>query len=77
MDISLIKEKIRNQVSSIDDVNFLEAIATMLDTKLGSEIIVLSDDIKNDILKSKMQYKQNEFISDSVLNEKMEKWLKE
>ena len=77
MDISLIKEKIRNQVSSIDDVNFLEAIATMLDTKLGSEIIVLSDDIKNDILKSKIQYEQNEFISDSVLNEKMEKWLKE
>ena len=77
MDISLIKEKIRNQVSSIDDVNFLEAIATMLDTKLDSEIIVLSDDIKSDILKSKIQYEQNEFISDSVLNEKMEKWLKE
>jgi hypothetical protein len=81
-----LKNLLISKIAGIDDEAFLSAINTILDSKSKStesynqnsqEIIILTEQQKKEIQNSQKEYLQGNFIENDVLNEEMEKWLRE
>jgi hypothetical protein len=71
-----LKNLVLSKISEINDEQFLSEINAVLDHR-KSYIISLSEEQKISIKKSQAEYLQGNFIENDVLNEEMEKWLKE
>jgi len=81
-----LKNILISKISQIDDEEVLSAINTILDSKSNSnvsfnsnldKIIFLTEQQKKEILNSKKEYSEGNFIDNDILNEEMEKWLRE
>lgn len=81
-----LKNILISKISQIDDEAFLSAINTILDSKSNSiesydsdlhKIIILTEQQKKEILNSKKEYLEGNFVENDVLNEEMERWLRE
>lgn len=81
-----LKEILKSKIDKIDDETFLSAINTILDSKSKSgknynqdfqKIIILNELQKKEIQNSQKEYLQGNFIENEVLNEEMDKWLRE
>ena len=81
-----LKNILISKISQIDDEALLSAINTILDSKSNSiesynsdlhKIIILTEQQKKEILNSKKEYLEGKFVENDVLNEEMERWLKE
>ncbi len=81
-----LKNILISKISEIDDEVFLSAINTILDSKSKSiegniqdfqNIIILNDQQKKEIQNSQKEYLKGNFVENDVLNEEMEKWLRE
>ena len=81
-----LKNLLISKIVEIDDEVFLSAINTILDSKSKSiesydkdsqKIIILSEQQKKEILNSKKEYLEGNYIENDVLNEEMERWLRE
>lgn len=80
-----LKNILISKISQIDDVAFLTAINTILDSKSFNEnydsnldkILFLTKQQKKEILNSRNEYSKGEFVENDILNEEMERWLKE
>jgi hypothetical protein len=81
-----LKEIMKSKIDNIDDEAFLSAINTILDSKSKSgtnynqdlqKIIILSEQQKKEIQNAQKEYLEGNFIENDVLNEEMEKWLRE
>jgi len=75
-----------SKISQIDDEEVLSAINAILDSKSKSnvsynsnldKIIFLTEQQKKEILNSKKEYSEGNFIENDILNEEMERWLRE
>jgi hypothetical protein len=71
-----LKELLKSKISEINDEAYLQAINTILDSK-SEHILVLSDNQKSIIHKSRKDYLEGNFQTNESVNEEMEKWLKE
>ncbi len=71
-----LKNILIQKISEIEDIQFLEAIKTILDSK-SDKIIELTDDQKSEILLSQNEVKEGLFIEQKKLDEKINRWLKE
>lgn len=74
--------KLRNyltkRISRIDDLDFLNAIRIILDSRGDSENIYrLSDFEKKKVRKSKLQFNKGLGVSNEKAFDEIEKWLKE
>jgi len=81
-----LKEILKSKIDNIDDEVFLSAINTILESKSKSiksynkdlqKIIVLNEQQKKEIQDSQKEYLEGNFIENDVLNEEMERWLRE
>lgn len=81
-----LKELLKSKIDKIDDEAFLSAIITILESKSDSiksynqdlqKIIILSEEQKKEIQNSQKEYLEGNFIENDVLNEEMERWLRE
>lgn len=72
-----LKKQLINRITAIDDISFLKAIKTILDTKSASQVLMLTDEQRNEILESKKQIEQVFFIDQSEMDKKFDKWLNE
>lgn len=81
-----LKNILISKISQIDDEEVLSAINNILDSKSNSnvsfnsnldKIIFLTEQQKKEILNSKKEYSEGNFIDNDILNEEMEKWLRE
>lgn len=81
-----LKEILKSKIDNIDDEAFLSAINTILDSKSKGrksynqdlqKIIILSEQQKKEIQDSQKEYLAGNFIENDVLNEEMERWLRE
>ncbi len=81
-----LREILKSKIDKIDDEVFLSAINTILESKSKSgtnynqdlqKIIILSEQQKKVIQNSQKEYLEGNFIENDVLNEEMEKWLRE
>ena len=77
MSIIELKTILIQRIAEIDDKPFLEAIKILLDTKVESATMQLSDKVAQQILASKKEAEDGLIIENTLLEEEIEKWLKE
>ena len=70
-----LKTLLIHRISEINDVSFLKALKTILDTKTDTGIIQLTQDQLDDIMASKKEIEQGLFIENSVLDTEVRQWL--
>lgn len=70
-----LKSILVHKIVEIDDILFLKAIKTILDSKTGNEILYLTDAQKNEIIASKNEIGQGLFIEHNELDKEIKEWL--
>ncbi len=70
-----LKKDLIHRIAEIDDISFLKAIKTILDSKTKTEIMGLTPELRNEIAESKKEIEQGLFIENELLDIKVSKWL--
>ncbi len=76
MNTAELKNILKLRIDFINDKKFLSALNTFIESKTEN-IIVLTKEQKEIINRSKKEYSDGNFSTNDILNEEMEKWLKE
>jgi predicted transcriptional regulator len=72
-----LKKELIHRIAEIDDVSFLNAIRTILDTKTQSRSMVLSSAQHDEIEESRKDIEQGLFVELAELDKEFDKWLSE
>ena len=64
-----------HRIAEINDISFLRALKTILDTKTESGVIQLTEDQLDDIIESKKEIEKGMFVENSVLDKQVRQWL--
>ena len=70
-----LKTLLIHRISEINDVSFLKALKTILDSKTKSGVIQLTPDQLEDIIASKKEIEQGMFVENNVLDKEVRQWL--
>jgi hypothetical protein len=70
-----LKNILVHRIAEIDDISFLKAIKTILDSKTNNEILTLTDSQREDIIASKKEIEQGMFIDSDELEKEITGWL--
>ncbi|MBK7709858.1 MAG: hypothetical protein IPJ37_01965 [Bacteroidales bacterium] len=70
-----IRHNISEKLSQIDDISFLKAIMTIVESKVKEDTYKLSDFQKERIESGREQKKKGQTISDSALQKDVRQWL--
>ncbi len=70
-----LRKKIINQLSRIEDVTFLRAIKTLVDSKAHEEIYKLSEFQRERIREGREQLRNGKTISNEALQKEIVQWL--
>ncbi|NJO89349.1 MAG: hypothetical protein HC831_10595 [Chloroflexia bacterium] len=70
-----LKSILIHRIAEIDDISFLKAIKTILDSKASNEIITLTNKQRDEIIASKKEMEQGLFIDHDVLDKEIKGWL--
>lgn len=70
-----IKKLLIHRIAEINDVSFLEAIKTILDTKTQEKLIFLTKEQRFEIVESKKEIHKGLFIEQLELEKDFDKWL--
>lgn len=65
-----------HRISEINDISFLEAIKTILDSKSEAAVLPLTVEQRDEILASKKEIEQGLSIENNVLEDEIAGWLK-
>jgi len=72
-----LKQELIHRISRIEDIEFLNAIKTILDYKTKDTFIELTADQEKELLFASKEAKKGHVISQSEMDEKVEQWLSE
>ena len=72
-----LKQELIHRISIIEDIDFLNALKTILDYKKKEPIIELTADQEKELLFASKEGKKGNVISQSEMDEKVEQWLGE
>lgn len=72
-----LKKELINIITRIEDVDFLNAIKTILDYKKKEPFIELTAEQEKELLSASEEGKKGNFVSQSEMDEKVKEWLKE
>jgi hypothetical protein len=75
MSSSEIRQKIIDQLSHIDDVSFLKAIKTLVDSKAQGDIYKLSAYQRERISSGREQLRKGQTISHVRIQKEIDQWL--
>ena len=70
-----LKKVLIHRINEINDVSFLSAIKTILDSKSGTKVIALTEEQRNEINESRKEVKQGHYIEHELLDKKVSEWL--
>jgi hypothetical protein len=70
-----LKRLLIHRISEIDDISFLKAIKTILDSKIETGVIQLTQDQLNDIIASKKEIEKALFTESGMLDKEVDQWL--
>jgi hypothetical protein len=71
-----LKQELIHRISRIEDIDFLNAIKTILDYKKKENFIELTADQEKELLFASKEGKKGKVISQSEMDQKVEEWLK-
>ena len=72
-----LKQELIHRISRIEDIDFLNAIKTILDYKIKDTFIELTADQEKELLFASKEAKKGRVISQSQMDQKVEQWLGE
>ncbi len=72
-----LKTLIMHRISEINDVSFLKALKTILDSKTETGVIQLTPDQLDDIIVSKREIEKGMFVEQNLLEKEVKQWLSE
>jgi hypothetical protein len=70
-----LKKLLIHRIAEINDVSFLKALKTILDTKTEAGVIQLTQDQLEDIIESKKEIEKGLFVENNVLDKQVRQWL--
>jgi hypothetical protein len=70
-----LKSLLIHRINEINDVSFLKALKTILDTKTESGVIQLTQEQLEDIVESKKEIEKGLFVEHSALDKQVRQWL--
>jgi hypothetical protein len=70
-----LKTLLIHRIAEINDVSFLKALKTILDTKTFTGVIQLTQDQLEDIIESKKEIENGLFVENNVLDKQVRQWL--
>ena len=70
-----LKTLLIHRISEINDVTFLKALKTILDSKTESGVIQLTQEQLDDIVASKKEIEQGLFIENNAFEKETKQWL--
>lgn len=70
-----LRHIINEHLSHIDDASFLNAIKTIIETKVSSDIYKLSEFQKERINKARQEYQNGQSIKNEDLQNEITQWL--
>ncbi len=70
-----LKKMLIHRISEINDISFLKAIKTILDSKSETTMIALTPEQRNEIIESKKEVEQGLYINHEILNKEVSAWL--
>ena len=70
-----LKKVLIRQIADIEDISFLNALKTILESKTKSNIICLTNEQKEEIIRSKTEIDKGKYSEQLELNKEFEKWL--
>ena len=70
-----LKKVLIHRISEINDISFLKAIKTILDSKTETEILSLTAEQRFEIMESKKEIENGQFIEQDLLDKKVASWL--
>lgn len=70
-----LKKVLIHRISEINDISFLKAIKTILDSKTETEILSLSSEQRFEIIESMKEIENGQFIEQDLLDKKVTSWL--
>ncbi len=69
-----LKKLLIHRIAEIDDVSFLKALKTILETKTESKVISLTEKQRAEIIESRKEIEKGLFIEQIELDNEFEKW---
>ncbi len=76
MTVIELKTLLIHRISEINDVSFLKALKTILDSKTETGVIQLTKKQLDDIIASKKEIEKGSFLENSLLDKEVRQWLK-
>ena len=70
-----LKKLLISRIAEINDISFLNAIKTILDTKTQSQTLILTEDQKKKIQASQKEIAKGLFVEHETLDNEIKKWL--
>jgi hypothetical protein len=70
-----LKKVLIHRISEINDISYLKAIKTILDSKTETEILSLTAEQRFEIMESKKEIENGQFIEQELLDKKVTSWL--
>ncbi len=70
-----LKKSLIHQIADIEDISFLKALKTIIETKTKSDVISLTNEQRTEIIESKKQIENGLFTKHEELQQEFEKWL--
>ena len=72
-----LKQELIYKISRIEDIDFLNALKTILDYKKKDSFIELTADQEKELLFASKEGKKGKVISQSEMDQKVDEWLSE
>jgi hypothetical protein len=72
-----LKKLLVQRIAEINDITFLKALKTILDSKTATEVITLTPEQRNEIIASKMEIEKGLSIGHELLDKEVRGWLSE
>jgi hypothetical protein len=72
-----LKQELITKISGIEDMDFLNAIKTILDYRNKESFIDLTKEEEEELLRASNEGKNGQFILQSEMDKKVVEWLKE
>jgi uncharacterized protein YktA (UPF0223 family) len=69
-----LKKQLVQRIAEINDISFLTAIKIILDSKTETELLMLSPEQRDEIIKSKNEIEKGLFIDQDKLDKEISKW---
>jgi len=70
-----LKTLLIHKISEINDISFLKALKTILDSKTDTEVIQLTQEQLDEIIESKKEIEQGLSIENGILEKEVKLWL--